>query len=1211
MGNRCSKRPRDNDASSPTISKKQRHEQSAQWESESPHLLPSSDSLKKIDVPSASGANSDPYASSTFENGNNYYVFLSFRGTDTRKGFVDHLYQRLRAVGLRCHTNPVCRDDEDLPFGENIGENLISAIERSKVSIPIISENYADSEWCLRELIHIMNCKESRGQMVLPVLYKVAPKDVRHLEGNFGKAFESCKDKFEEEVKQQGPLALRKAVDLRVYESENFADGHEAELVNKLVEIILREQQHDFQPCLPMNLVGIDDRVAEVMKLMDIDCPDTRIIGIYGIGGIGKTTLATIIYNKLFDKFEGRSFLKDIRETIKNGGVTTMQSQLISDVLKLHNFQVPDSDRGINTIRSCCTQKKILILLDDVDCQDQLNNLIGGCSFKSGSRIIVTSRDKALLKSEYEYEFKEMSCEDSLLLFSRYAFEREQPPTELAPLSTDIVATTGGLPLALVVIGSLLKGKEDQGEWREMLKKLIKAPNMTVQQKLKISYDALEPKEQQIFLDIACFFIGTDKRSAIYLWDDLELYPLSALAKMAQRMLIKCDNNNKLRMHDQLRDLGRVITCPADKKSWEWSRLWDEEAMKVLRRKNDNENIEALHLDERGSREFMERGSFTKMPNLKFLHLNAVGFAGDFKESLTELRWLKWERCCDSLEATSVHLEKLVVLELSSHEDIRNPISENWRGWSSIKMERLKVLNLSCSLKLKSNPNLSTFESLELLILEGCANLKEIDPSIQYAKRLLILNLSYCRSLEMLPEQLGELENLEELVVDETRIKEIPSCIGSLKKLKRLSAQWDWRSKHLSLKKIPSSIGKLGELVELNLSNTRIKELPESIGKLNKLKILNICDCEIERIPSSIGKLQSLQKLDASSCTKLKGQILVDKGGLSSLKTVYLSRTNISGLPENLDQLSSLEHLHLYHCYELESLPKPPFSLSSLQLTCQSNELPSLSHLKHLQQLSLHDCKSLQSIPSLSHLKCLRKLDLYHCESLQSIPELSHLEHLQELELFICESLQSIRLLSHLKHLQQLLLWDCMSLQEILELPSCIQVLVVWNCPKVERFPNLSDLEFLSNLVLVNCNGLKKLDGLGSLKSLRQLHLWLSSAEKVDHLHAIEGLEKLGSLEVVDIYGRKHIQVLDLSKSEHLKWLKVDHCESLVEIRCPSKFLKHFDRSGCESLKKLPDLFIEESNSEKLTKVCCLSSDLTFDSTGYNLMRATPKRLTW
>ncbi|KAL3744311.1 hypothetical protein ACJRO7_013556 [Eucalyptus globulus] len=1122
-------------------------QQSSLSESKSPLLLlPSSDSLKKIDVPSASGANSDPSASSTFVNGDNYYVFLSFRGPDTRKGFVSCLYHRLLGVGLPFHPNFVFRDDEDLPFGQEIAANLLSAIERSKISIPVISENYAASEWCLRELIHIMKCKESGGQIVLPVLYKVKTDDVKHMQGKFGKAFKSSMHRFKEDVKQQGPEALRKALTLRVYELEKFSEGDEGKLVEVLVRVTMGKLQRHFLPPLPGNLVGIEDHVDEVMKLVGIAHPGTRIIWIWGIGGIGKTTLATSIYNKLVDKFQCRSFLRDIEETIRNKGIEHVQSRLISDTLEIHDYVVRDPNTGINNIQFNCAQKKVLLVLDNVDHPDHLNMLIGGCKFRSGSRIIVTSHmaikclDKAMSESTYLYKLKEMNFVNSLLLFSTHAFEGKPPPKELVTLSRDIVATTGGHPLALKVIGSLLKEEEDQRVWREMLKELSKAPHMTVQQKLKVSYDALKYEEQQMFLDIACFLDGTDQRIATYLWDDLGFSPISGLARMVELSLIKFDEWNELTMHDQLRGLGRAIAHPPDKKPWDWSKLWDEEAMKVLGRKEENENIEALRLDKRGSREFIKQESFKKMPNLKFLHVKDVDFDGDFEGSLVELRWLKWQGCRnDSFEATNFHLEKLVVLDLSGFYKRGSSITENWRGWSSIKMERLKVLNLSGCDDLRSTPNLSAFKNLEMLILKQCSELEEIDPSIRDVKRLVSLNLSFCRSLKKLPKQLGELEKLEELFVRHTSIKEIPPCIGSLKKLKGLSAGW-LKIRGSPLVRIPSSIGKLGELLKLNLSYTSIKELPESIGELNKLKILKISNCHIKRLPSSIGKLQSLQELLASHCWLMEGQIHLDKGGLSSLKTLDLRCSKFSGLPENLDQLSSLKCLDLRFCGELESLPKLPFSLSYLRLTCRSNELASLSHLKHLQELVIFECKSLQSIPSLSHLKHLQTLELYRCDSLQSIPEL----------------------------------------------PSCIRKLHIWGSPKLERLPNLSDFEFLLDLHLEDCYWLKKLDGLEHLKSLRSLTLSIHPGSmgygvdaedaKVDNLHAIRGLEILGSLELVDISWRKHIQVLDLSKSEHLKQLIVRDCKSLVEIRCPSKFLKHLNRRGCKSLKKLPDFWREE-----------------------------------
>ncbi|KAI6704244.1 hypothetical protein NL676_013380 [Syzygium grande] len=457
--------------------------------------------------------------------------------------------------------------------------------------------------------------------------------------GKFGDAFDNAA-RIDEEVKLRGREALKEAVKRRIFESEKWAGGHEGKLVKDLVRVIMDEHQHDFLPPLPGKLVGIDDRVAEVKKLVNTDHSKTRIIVIYGIGGIGKTTLATIIYEGLSNKFAYRSFLKDVRETIKSKGMEHVQYLLISDITKNHESRVHDSDKGIEAIRISCENKKVIILLDDVDSQAHLDKLIGGCNFESGSRIIITCRDKALLKSEYErYEVKEMNDEDSLLLLSRYAFEGEQPPTELVNLSSGIVATTGGLPLALVMIGSLLKGKP-KNIWEETLEKLKKVPNKDVQKVLRITYDSLEYEEQQMFLDIACFFTGSHKRIAIYLWNDILRCQDSGLDRLNELSYITLDDYDKLRMHDHLRDLGRAIACPANKKPWECSRLWGEEAITVQRSKEENRNIEALP-EKRSVHEISALTLATMSERFACPFQGDCSFHGAFDEGIHQWRPLK------------------------------------------------------------------------------------------------------------------------------------------------------------------------------------------------------------------------------------------------------------------------------------------------------------------------------------------------------------------------------------------------------------------------------------------------------------------------------------------------------------------------------------------------------------------------------------------
>ncbi|XP_039157813.1 toll/interleukin-1 receptor-like protein [Eucalyptus grandis] len=123
-----------------------------------------------------------------------YDVFLSFRGVEVRHNFVGHLYQALIQNGI--HT---FRDSEELEKGEQISLMLMEAIKESHIAVIIFSEDYASSEWCLKEVVKIMECKEQRNLTVLPVFYKVDPREVREGRESYRRALDKHKSKFGED----------------------------------------------------------------------------------------------------------------------------------------------------------------------------------------------------------------------------------------------------------------------------------------------------------------------------------------------------------------------------------------------------------------------------------------------------------------------------------------------------------------------------------------------------------------------------------------------------------------------------------------------------------------------------------------------------------------------------------------------------------------------------------------------------------------------------------------------------------------------------------------------------------------------------------------------------------------------------------------------------------------------------------------------------
>lgn len=378
------------------------------------------------------------------------------------------------------------------------------------------------------------------------------------------------------------------------------------ELIKVIIQKVLIKLNAKYKN-LTKHLVEDHVQVDAVMKLLDINSSGVRFVGIHGIGGIGKTTLAKVIYNKLSSRFDHCSFLENVREiSRRSDGLVHLQKQLLSSIRRFSSDTfIRDIDEGIDMIKKALCDKKMLIVLDDLDEKEQLEKLVGKSAwFEDGSRVIITTRNTSILTDQMEtlevgpapnrhegiltYQVEEMGFGQALQLFCRHCFRRDSPTEDYDSLSRQIVSTLGKLPLAIEVIGSSLScGSTDKALWEETLKKLQKVPPKKVQETLMISYEGLELTQQKVFLDIACFFIKEAKKYPIFMWSDCEYYPHDAIRVLLLRSLIRIGDDYRFSMHDQVRDLGRHIVreenCRFPGKR---SRVWiPEDALNLLRNK--------------------------------------------------------------------------------------------------------------------------------------------------------------------------------------------------------------------------------------------------------------------------------------------------------------------------------------------------------------------------------------------------------------------------------------------------------------------------------------------------------------------------------------------------------------------------------------------------------------------------------------------------
>ena len=361
----------------------------------------------------------------------------------------------------------------------------------------------------------------------------------------------------------------------------------ESEVIQKICSRIFLYLE--FSSNISKELVGIESRVSEMLDLyLDESSDGVRFVGICGMGGIGKTTLALEIYERISGSFEASSYIADVREKNKNQHLVSLQIQLLSNILMGSEIKIWNVCQGINIIRNRLRGKKVLIVLDDVDGEKQLEALAGNCDwFGPGSRIIVTIRDCHLLRRcgvHYIYVAKGLDKDEALQLFSLRAFKKPYPKKNYVDFSMCFVNYSNGLPLALKVLGSLLFNKSTD-EWKCVIDKLKAEPNKEILDILQISFDGLMDTEKELFLDIACFFKGENKCCIRDILQIFGYYPDYNIGVLVDKSLITINENGTLWMHDLLQEMGQEIVCRGSRKeAGGRTRLWlYEDILHVLK----------------------------------------------------------------------------------------------------------------------------------------------------------------------------------------------------------------------------------------------------------------------------------------------------------------------------------------------------------------------------------------------------------------------------------------------------------------------------------------------------------------------------------------------------------------------------------------------------------------------------------------------------
>ncbi|XP_019190641.1 PREDICTED: putative disease resistance protein RGA3 [Ipomoea nil] len=739
------------------------------------------------------------------------------------------------------------------------------------------------------------------------------------------------------------------------------------------------------------------------------------VISIVGTGGIGKTTLALLVFGDEqikthFDErvwicvsnpFDQIKIAKAIVESTTKSSTDLSQLQLL-----------------LEKIQSTLSGKRFLLVMDDVWTEQYAkweplkNSLKYGLP---GSRILVTSRSErvaTMMGSVYLHQLDLISDSEAWLLLSRIAFSRrrEEDREKLKDIGQKIAQKCKGLPLAAKVMGSLLCFKHTKDDWQNVLDNKVWELEEVVTDlfpHLYLSYNDLTPNMKQCFSYCAVFpkdyEIEVDELIRIWMAQGYvtmeskgrELFEGLAMRsffqdlkkdEMDSNIIISC------KMHDIVHDFAHFLTR---NECYSIDQHKDKVGIKNLRHlswQNTGRNINLTSIYDIGklrsffaeclSPEQLTPGLFNGLKSMRVLRLHECELQKLPKKigNLLHLRYIDLSRSdVEELPDEICSLYNLQTLHLRCNDFSRLP-----EGIGNLR--QLRYINLSWSKVEKLPDTICSLENLETLDLEGCEGLSRLPKGIGNLINLRHLNIRSTERLEMMPQGIAKLTQLCSL--SEFKVGKESSKLGYMEKLNQLK-------------------GELSIIVLCDLNNAADVEEAEKAELRNKKHIKKLClDFSPGSVDVGVDVMEALKPPPELQILELLGY----RGthfpswitlSLDNLRILQIwGCENCSSLPP-LGKLPSLETLLIAEMKELRYVGSEFLGVAQVGGVA----FPKLKKLIFSYCSEWEEWEDFKQEATIIIMPCIKELELNYCRELKTVPH-HLLSRLESLKIVNCPSLK-------------------------------------------------------------------------------------------------------------------------------------------------------------------------------------------------------------